>query len=108
MPKQTKGPWIPHVADGGHLIVGHDGYAVCALPCIVRTVEEQAANAELIAMAPDLLCRLAVLVKVVRRSDVEAVDAGGVDSDEYDTALEEAETLLELLAESGVTVGEVS
>jgi len=68
MPKQTKGPWIPHVTDGGHLVVGPDGYAVCALPCIVR----------------------------------------GVDSDEFDAALEEAETLLALLAESGVTVGEVS
>lgn len=108
MPKQTKGPWIPHVTDGGHLVFGPDGYAVCALPCIVRGVEEVAANAELIAMGPDLLYRLSALVKVVRRSDVEAADAGGVDSDDYDAALEEAETLLALLAESGVTVGEVS
>lgn len=106
MSKQTKGPWIPHVADGGHLVVGHDGYAVCALPCIVRTVEEQAANAELIAMAPDLLCRLAVLVKVARAD----LDDGfwRTEWEEAWIAVEEAETLLELLAESGVTVGEVS
>lgn len=107
MPKQTKGPWIPHVADGGHLVVGHDGYAVCALPCIVRTVEEQAANAELIAMGPDLLYRLAVLVDAVRRMELDD-EKLRVTEEELVSALEEAETLLELLAESGVTVGEVS
>ena len=107
MPKQTKGPWIPHVADGGHLVVGHDGYAVCALPCIVRTVEEQAANAELIAMAPDLLYRLAVLVDAVRRMELDD-EKLRVTEEELVSAIEEAETLLELLAESGVTVGEVS
>jgi len=108
MSKQTKGPWIPHVTDGGHLVVGPDGYAVCALPCFVRGVEEVAANAELIAMGPDLLYRLSVLVGVVRRSDVEKSPEEAVDSDEFDAALEEAETLLALLAESGVSVGEVS
>jgi len=108
MPKFTKGPWIPVVSDGGHIITGPDGYAVCALPCIVRTAEEQLANAELIAMAPDLLYRLAELVDVVRRSDVENIDANPVDSDDWDAALEEAETLLQLLAESGITPGEAS
>lgn len=108
MSKHTKGPWLACVSDGGHLVVGPDGYAVCALPSFVRGLDEQAANTELIAIAPDLLYRLAQLVSVVRRSDVENIDAGTVDSDEFDAALEEAETLLELLAESGVTVGEVS
>lgn len=108
MTTHTKGPWIPHVADGGHLVVGPDGNAVCALPCFVRSVEEVAANAELIAMAPDLLYRLAELVRVMRSLDAMNGNYSSYQEDEYDAALEEAETLLELLAESGVTVGEVS
>lgn len=103
MSKFTQGPWIPVVADGGHLVVGPDGYAICALPSITRPLEEQNANAELIAMAPDLLYRLVKLVDVVRRAPKNEVD-----SDEFVTDLEEAETLIELLAESGITVGEAS
>ena len=108
MPKQTKGPWIPHVTDGGPLVVGPDGYAVCALPCIFRGVDEQAANAELIAMGPDLLYRLSALVKAARQIDSFDAQVESYNEDDYDAALEEAETLLALLAESGVTVGEVS
>lgn len=108
MSKHTQGPWIPCVADGGFFVAGADGHAVCALPCFVRTVEEVAANADLIAMAPDLLYRLAWLVDVVRRSDVDLNPEECVDSEEYDAALEEAESLLDMLAESGITVGDPS
>jgi len=106
MTTQTKGPWIPVVADGGHLVIGPDGYAICALPAITRPLEEQNANAELIGMAPDLLYRLAALVKVAR----EDLDDGfwRTEGEAAWIAVEEAETLLELLAESGVTVGEVA
>lgn len=108
MTTYTKGPWIPVVADGGHLVVGQDGYAICALPSITRPLEEQHANAELIAMGPDLLYRLTQLANYVRRSDADNVGAEPVDADAFDIALEEAETLLELLAESGITAGEVA
>lgn len=71
MSQHTQGPWMACVADAGHLVVGPDGYAVCALPAIVRTPDEQSANAELIAMAPNLLVRLAHLVDVMPRADAE-------------------------------------
>ena len=53
-------------------------------------------------MGPDLLYQLAQLVEVVRRGEID------VGANRFSAALEEAETLLALLAESGVTVGEVS
>lgn len=108
MSTHTPGPWIPVVADGGALVTAPDGYAVCALPSLVRDPAENLANAELIAMAPDLLRRLVDLASVVRRSGIDSIDAEPVDADEYESALDEAETLIELLAESGVTVGEPS
>jgi len=107
MTTHTQGPWLPVVADGGHLVVGPDGYAICALPSITRPLEEQNANAELIAMAPDLLYRLAALVGAVRRMEVDDEQLR-VTEEELVPAIEEAETLLELLAESGVTPGEVA
>ena len=105
MSEHTQGPWIPYVADGGHLVVGPDGYAVCALPSFGRGVDEQAANAELIAMAPDLLYRLQRLATHCRLfsfDDIRMTAAG------LDAALGEAETLLDLLSEAGVTAGEKS
>lgn len=98
MTTHTKGPWIPAVADGGALIIGPDGYAICALPCFARPLAENLANAELIAMAPDSLFRLAELAGALRNGNDDDVVA----------ALDEAETLIDLLAESGVTVGEPS
>jgi len=109
MSKHTQGPWIPRVADGGYLITALDGRTVCALPTIVHSFAEQAANAELIAMAPDLLSSLAEIVDAVRRTSF----ARGLDDerpvmtdDEFDAALDEALALLDLLAEPGVTVEE--
>ena len=108
MSQHTQGSWMACVADAGHLVVGPDGYAVCALPAIVRTPDEQSANAELIAMAPNLLVRLAHLVDVMPRADAEFGSGEIVYVDDYGAALEKAQTLLDLLAESGVIPGETS
>ena len=97
MTTHTQGPWIPVVADGGPLVVGPDGYAVCALPCFARPAAENLANAELIAMAPDLFLRLAELAGALRNYNDAAA-----------AAAKEAEALIDLLAESGATVGEPS
>ena len=98
MTTHTQGPWIPAVADGGTLIIGPDGYAICALPCFARPAAENLANAELVAMAPDLLFRLAELAGALRNGS----------DDDIVAALDEAETLIALLAESGATVREPS
>lgn len=98
MTTHTQGPWIPVVADGGPLVVAPDGYSICALSCFARPPAENLANAELVAMAPDLLGRLAELAGALRNGS----------DDDIVAALDEAQTLIDLLAESGATVGEPS
>jgi len=105
MRTNTQGPWIVCVADGGYLITGGDGRTVCALPTICHSHREQAANAKLIAMAPDLLASLAEIVHSRRRADTGSLDAGFA---AFAAAFEEAQALLDLLAEAGVTVGDPS
>ena len=113
MSTNTQGPWIPAVNDDGPCVLDAYGYTICNLPSMIGiglSMEEQRINAELIAMAPDLLFRLVAVVGAWRR--VLRASAAGEDPivaiGEVGTALGGADALLNLLAESGVTVGEPS
>lgn len=101
MSKHTQGPWMAVTMDGGRVVLDTDGAPVCALPDnLKRSAEEMAANAELIALAPELFRSVGELVAMMRASDVEKVGCGiTCDSDDWDAALEEAQALLDLLAE---------
>ncbi len=110
MTTHTPGPWIQSTYDYGYIVSGPDGYAICSVADIPRSDAINLANAELITMAPDLLFRLALLVDAWRRLLRASADGEDliVAISEVGTALGEAEALLDLLAESGVTVGEPS
>lgn len=92
--------------EDGHVVVGPDGYAVCGLPHIARTTDESTANAELIALAPELFRSICELVAVMRASDVEANPGKTCDSDAWDTALDDAQALIDLLAEDDASLVE--
>lgn len=108
MSKYTKGPWMAVDLDGGRLVVDTDGAPICALPTIKRSAEEVAANAELIALAPELFRAVCELVAVMRASDVESEPFQSLDSDTWDAALDEAQALIDLLADEGVTPEEAA
>lgn len=103
MSKHTKAPWMAVAMEDGHVVVGPDGYAVCGLPHIARTTDEATANAELIALAPELFRSVCELVAVMRASDVEANPGKSCASDAWDAALDDAQALLDLLAEADIS-----
>lgn len=111
MSKHTPAFWHACAADGGHLVVGYDGKAICGIPeNFGRSHEERQANTELIAKAPDLLEDLSAIVEINRRFVDFSMGKATIypTVDEFCNVLEDAETLLALLAESGVTPGEVA
>lgn len=105
MSKHTKAPWIVGVWGEGHIVLDADGAPVCAMPGnLNRSAEEAAANAELVALAPELFRSVCELVAVMRASDVEVNPGKSCDSDAWDAALDDAQALLDLLAEDDVSL----
>jgi len=82
-----------------------DGWPVCAVarPRTDNASDEQEALANLIALAPELYAQLATLVDMVRRCDAELTrfPEAYCSDDEYDAALDDAQALLDLLADAG-------
>lgn len=106
MSKHTKAPWMAVTMEDDYVVVGLDGYAICGLPHIARTTDETKANAELIALAPELFRSVCELVAVMRASDVEANPGKSCDSDAWDAALDDAQALIDLLAEDDANLVE--
>lgn len=104
----TDAPWFAERSEEAIVIRGPDGDSICAMRRITgdRSAEEQDANAALIALAPELFRSVRELISVMRRSDVESSDGKSCSGEEWDTALEDAQSLLDLLAEEGVQLGE--
>lgn len=89
---------------GTGIIRAADGSVVCVLPA--ENYDDPAnleRNAAVLALAPELGKALSVLVSVMRRSDVEQSPGAVCDSEEWDAALDDAQSLLDLLAEDGVS-----
>lgn len=103
-------PWWVDGGDEVIFIRDREGFAVCAMPRKddVNERDEQDALAELIAMAPELFAQLHALTAMIRRCDAELirVPEDFPNDYEYDAELDNAQALLDLLAESGCVLGE--
>lgn len=108
MAAQTNAPWWADKSDEVTIIRGPEGDSICAMKRNTgdRLPEEQDANASLIALAPELFRSVCDLVSAMRKSDVEAAPGESCPSDLWDDALEDAQALLDLLAEEGVFLDE--
>jgi hypothetical protein len=89
---------------GTGIIRAADGSVVCVLSAPnYENPADLEHNAALIALAPELGQALSALVSVMRKSDVEQSPGADCDSEEWDAALDDAQSLLDLLAEDGVS-----
>lgn len=104
MATYTNAPWWADIGDDVIVVRGSDGDSICALKRNTgdRLPEEQDANANLLAMAPEMFRSMNQLISLMRKSDAEFADCG-VNSEEWDAALEDAEALVDLLSEAGIT-----
>ena len=102
----TNGPWWADATADVIVVRDSTGDSICGLNKVTgdRLPGEQEANAALISMAPELFRAVCELVDVMRSSDVEAKPPRTCDSDDWDHALDEAEALIELLNEEGVSL----
>lgn len=104
-------PWYADIREEVIVIRDRDGKWICSLPQAVDQERgDQEATAQLLAMAPELFANLHALVDVMRRSDAEQVPFAGARTtdDEWDDALEDAQALLDVLADDGVTLGDAA
>lgn len=104
-------PWWADPSDEVIVIRDSHGDAVCVMrrPDDLQARDDQDAIAELLAMAPELAANLHALLDVLRRSDAElaqALDTPCCTEDEWCDARDEAQALLDLLAESGLPLGD--
>lgn len=109
MTPATNHPWWADGGDDVIVIRDRDGDSVFAMkrPDDANERINQEALAELIALAPELFVRLSELVHMVHRCDpafVSQFDVPQSTDADWDVALEDAQALLDLLAESGVTM----
>lgn len=106
MANYTQPPWFKDGNDEVIIIRGSDGDSIAAMRRATgdRLPEEQDANAALMYLAPELFRAVVDLVAVMRKSDVDTSADGGIDSEALDSALEDAESLIDLLADEGVKV----
>lgn len=106
MAAYSNAPWWADAISTDDIVLIRDanGEAVAGLMKMtdLRSPEEQEANAELITLAPEMFASLNALIRVMRKSDAENSDQA-CDSEEWDAALEDAEALIDLLSEAGVT-----
>ena len=106
----TNHPWWSDIGDDAIVIRDKDGDAVCAMPRKndLQASQDQESTAELLAMAPELFVSLHALLDVMRRSDIElaqSLEFPACTGEEFDVALDDAQALVDLLAEAGVTLG---
>jgi len=87
--------------DGATVIRGLDSKPICSVPHF-RPHMETAANVALIELAPELFRSVCELVAVMRASDVKA--ATTCTTDDWDAALDDAQSLIDLLADDLVFI----
>lgn len=108
----TQPAWLAERGNDNYIAIRDfaSGNVIALLPtdAAIRPQKETAGNAELIALAPELFRSVCELVAVMRDSDVELSPGKSVESEIWDAAMDEAQVLIELLAESGVTLNEAS
>lgn len=106
MATYTQPPWYKDGNEEVIIIRGSDGDSIAAMRRATgdRLPEEQDANAALMYLTPELFRAVVDLVAVMRKSDVDTSADGGIDSEAWDSALEDADSLIDLLADEGVKV----
>lgn len=109
--EKMRTPWWADIGDEAIVIRDCDGKAICVMPRAdgLQERHDQEAIAQLIAVSPELFADQHVLIDVMIRSDVERfpdTELIECSEEEWDGALEEAQALLDLLAEDGMTLGE--
>ncbi len=106
MANYTSPPWAAdRPGHGLTAIRDKDGDVVCLIPH-KNSEEEVAGNAALVSLAPELFRSVHDLLMVMRKSDAEI--GGTCSGEEWDNAVDDAEALLEMLAEDGVTIAEAA
>ncbi len=108
--KKYPAPWRVDAGSDVVVIRDREGLAVCGMPLAfdVKASGEQAALAELLALAPELYVTLHQMTDMVRRMNAEycmSLEQGQPTDDECDAVLDDAQMLLDLLAEAGCTLG---
>lgn len=107
MASYTNPPWFKDGDEEIIIIRGSDGDSICAMRRETgdRLPGEQDANAALMYLAPELFRAVVDLVAVMRKADAEAAPYRGcVSSEEWDSALDDAQALIDLLADEGVKI----
>lgn len=106
MATYTQPPWFKDGDKEIIIIRGSDGDSIAAMRRATgdRLPEEQDANAALMYLAPELFRAVVDLVSVMRRTDVETPHADTCSGEEWDRALDDAQALIDLLADEGVQI----
>ena len=106
-------PW--QVAPGlvRHTVRDRDGVPICALPPFEWSraidLDAQRRCALLMSMAPELLQHFARLIDVMRRTDRELTSSQDLPittDEEWNAALDDAGSLIVLLADEGIVAGD--
>lgn len=112
----TQPAWL---TEHGNYIAIRDfasGNVIALLPTdtAIRPLKETTGNAELIALAPELFRSVCELTRLTRQI-IDLKISGGTPDDltfslceEFDVALDDGEALIELLADSGISLEETS
>jgi hypothetical protein len=106
-------PWTVKRGMACQTIVDAQGDPVARIvvpPFFGTSFDQQTKAATLMAIAPELLKHLSILVDLVRRSDFEIAmaDEGPITTDsEWQDALEDAQLLLAILAKNGIVAGDI-
>lgn len=107
MTTYTAPPWYMDGDDDEIIIIrGSDGDSICAMRRATgdRLPNEQDANAALMYLAPELFRAVVDLVDVMSRSDIDTSSELICSEDDLDRALDDAQALIDLLADEGVQI----
>jgi hypothetical protein len=112
--KNYQTPWQVKPGRVSHTVHDRDGQPICTLPPFEWSraidLDAQRRCAQLMAMAPELLHHLATLLDVMRRADREftaSQDLPLTTDDEWTAALDDAGSLIDLLADEGIVAGSI-
>lgn len=76
MSGHTKGPW--HIGGNGLIVYSLGGYAICDVKTFHGRVDDDTANASLIAAAPELLDAMRLMESVYRQNCVAVGEPSSV------------------------------
>jgi hypothetical protein len=106
-------PWRVEAGRVSHTVHDGAGQPICTLPPFewsrALDLDAQRRCALLMSMAPELLQHLALLLDVMHRTDRELTSSHDLPlttDEEWKSALDDAGSLIELLADESVVVGD--